>query len=301
MLEHVETKIDNPMLNDMAVAVSFTGYKDYGGVKFPSHIVQQQGGFPVLEVDINDVKPNAPVSIAAAGERGPEGGQPGTVGRLPSEKLADGVFLITGAGAASVAIDFGNYILVVEGPAGDQRAEAVIAEAKQLLPNKLIRYVVNTHQHFDHSSGLRAFVAEGATIVTQQVNKPYLEKILAAPRNYNAALNAKNKGALKVSVDPVAEKKVMTGGGHTLELYHLRGNMHNAGIIIAYLPKQKMLIQADMWGPPPPNQGNPPVSTYTQNFLENMDRLQLQVDRVIPIHYPGRVTTWTDVIRTTGH
>ena len=81
----------------------------------------------------------------------------------------------------AIAVDFKDYIVVIEGATNDERANAVITEAKRLIPNKPISYVVNTHQHFDHSGGLRAFVAEGATVITHEVNKPYYEKIWAAP------------------------------------------------------------------------------------------------------------------------
>ena len=84
-----------------------------------------------------------------------------------SEDLGGGFWLITG-GYGAVVADFKDYIVVIEGPQNDMRANQIIAEAKRLVPNKPIRYVINTHAHFDHSGGLRAFVAEGATIITHQ-------------------------------------------------------------------------------------------------------------------------------------
>src|SRR5258705_9955321 len=135
------------------------------------HIVQRQGGYPVLDLTLTDVKPNAPVTIQAQGRAGgaPAAPAAAAASATPSEKLGDGVYLILG-GYASVAVDFKDYIVVIEGATNDERADAVIAEAKRLIPNKPIRYVVNTHQHFDHSGGLRAFVAEGATIVTHDAH-----------------------------------------------------------------------------------------------------------------------------------
>ena len=63
VLERVETKIDNNVLGDIQFETTFEGYKDFGGVKFPTHIVQKQGGYPVLDLTLTDVKPNAPVSF----------------------------------------------------------------------------------------------------------------------------------------------------------------------------------------------------------------------------------------------
>src|SRR3989442_13279980 len=77
-----------------------------------------------------------------------------------SEKLGDGVYLIPG-GYAVIAVDFKDYIALIECGQNEPRALAVIAETKRLIPNKPIKYVINTHSHIDHSSGLRPFVAEG--------------------------------------------------------------------------------------------------------------------------------------------
>src|SRR4029450_5827391 len=86
-----------------------------------------------------------------------------------SEPLGDGVYLITG-GYAAIAVDFKDHITIIETGQSEARGLAGIAGAKRLIPNKPVKYVVNTHSHIDHSSGLRAPVAEGATILTYQLN-----------------------------------------------------------------------------------------------------------------------------------
>ena len=57
--------------------------------------------------------------------------------------LTDGVFYIRGATHHSVAVEFRDHVVVVEGPLNEQRSLAVIAEVKKLIPNKPIRYLVN--------------------------------------------------------------------------------------------------------------------------------------------------------------
>lgn len=65
----------------------------------------------------------------------------------------------------SVLVEFRDFVTVVEPPLNDDRSQAVIAEVKRLVPAKPIRYVVNSHHHWDHSGGLRSYVAEGAGII----------------------------------------------------------------------------------------------------------------------------------------
>ena len=222
-------------------------------------------------------------------------------GATPSEKLADGVYLILG-GYASVVVEFKDHLAIVESGQNEARGEAVIAEAKRLVPNKPIRYIVNTHHHFDHSSGLRPLVAEGATIVTHQINKSFYERVFTAPRTLNPDRLARSPR--KPAVDAMTDRKVMTDGNQTLELHHLRGSGHNEGIIVAYLPKERILIEADAYNPPADPAAPMPVppSPYTVNLLENIERLRLEPARIIAVHYPadGRVVTKEELMKAAG-
>jgi glyoxylase-like metal-dependent hydrolase (beta-lactamase superfamily II) len=289
LVDKVDTKIDSPYLGDMLFEASYSDYRDFNGVKFPMKIVQKQGDYPIFDLNVTTVKPNAAVTISAPQGRGgapAAAAAPADAARVPTEKLADGVYLILG-GYASVAVDFKDYIVVIEGPQSEARAMQIITEAKRLIPGKPIRYVVNTHHHIDHASGLRTFVAEGATVVTHEVNKAYYEKLFGLPHTLEPDRLMKEKKA--PTFETVSEKKVMTDGNHVIELHHLRGNGHNEGLLVAYLPKEKILVEADAFNPPPqPNAPPPPsVSPYTANMVEAIDRLKLDVQRIVPIHYPA--------------
>ena len=299
MVEKVETSIDNPMLGDTPFDVSYSAYKDFGGVKFPTRIVEKQGGYPILDLTVTDVKPNIAANIQPPQGRGGAGGGPPQPPATTSQKLADGVYLILPAYAA-LAVDFKDYIVVIEGPQSEARATAIIEEAKKLIPNKSIRYVVNTHGHFDHSSGLRTFVAEGATIITHQINKPYYEKIFNLPHGLNP--DKETEAKKKLSIETMADKKVLTDGNHVIELHRLQNSLHNEGLIVAYLPKEKILVEADAFNPPA--QANAPATPNPNNFnlVENLNRLKLDVETIIPIHYPadGRKVSIAELTRIVG-
>ena len=292
MVDRVETWVDTPMLGDTLMEADYSNYKDFGGVKFPTTIEVKEGAYPILDVNVADVKPNAPASFQ---------GNPTGVPPTPpttSQKLADGVYLILPAYAA-LAVDFKDYIVIVEGPQSEERASAIIDEAKKDIPNKPIKYVVNTHGHFDHSGGLRTFVAEGATIITHQQNKAYFSKILTLPHTLSPDREQQNKK--KVSIETMTDKKVLTDGNHVIELHRLQGSNHNDGLIVAYLPKEKILVEADAFNPP--NQANAPpnpVNANNINLKQNLDRQKLDVETIIPIHYPadGRKVSIEEFQRT---
>jgi glyoxylase-like metal-dependent hydrolase (beta-lactamase superfamily II) len=302
LVDRVETWIDNPFLGDMAFEAIYSDYKDAGGAKFPMHIVQKQGGYPIFDLTVTDVKANAAVNIQPAPQgRGgaPAGGAPAAT-QATSEKLGDGVYLILG-GYAAIAVDFKDHITIIESGQSEARGQAIIAEAKRLIPNKPITYVVNTHSHIDHSSGLRAAVSEGATILTHQVNKAYLEKTLSLPHTLNPDKAQQN--GKKPVVEAMGEKKVLTDGTHVVELYHLQNFGHHDGMLIAYLPKEKVLLEADGYNPQPVNATPPsPPSPFTLSLLDNVRRLKLDVDRIVPVHYPAdnRVVTLAELTKWVG-
>jgi len=301
MVERVETWIDNPFLGDMLFEAIYSDYKDAGGAQFPMHIVQKQGGYPIFDLNVSDVKANAAVNIQPAqGRGGAPAAAAAPASAATSEKLGDGVYLITG-GYAAIAIDFKDHITIIETGQSEPRGLAVIAEAKRLIPNKPVKYVVNTHCHIDHSSGLRAAVAEGATILTHQLNKAYLEKTLSLPHTLNPDKAQQN--GKKPVVEAVGEKKVLTDGTHVVELYHLQNFGHHDGMLIAYLPKEKVLLEADGYNPQPTTATPPsPPSPFTVSLLDNIRRLKLDVQRIVPVHYPAdnRVVTMAELTKWVG-
>jgi glyoxylase-like metal-dependent hydrolase (beta-lactamase superfamily II) len=300
LVERVETLIDNPFFGDMPFEAIYSDYTDVGGAQFPMHIVQKQGGYPIFDLNVTGVKANAPAAIQAPQGRGGAAPAAAAASTATSEPLGDGVYLITG-GYAAIAIDMKDHILILETGQSEARGQAVIAEAKRLIPNKPVKYVVNTHSHVDHSSGLRAAVSEGATILTHQLNKAYLEKTLAQPHTLNPDKAQQN--GKKPVVEAVGEKKVLTDGVHTVELHHLQNFGHHDAMLVAYLPKEKVLLEADGYNPQattatPPN----PASPYTLSLLDNIRRLKLDVQRIVPVHLPpdNRVVTMAELTKWVG-
>jgi len=294
LVEKVQSWQDNPVLGDMPVETTFTDYKDFSGVKFPSRLVQTQGGFPTLELTISAVQSMVAVDLPVPANV--QSATPPAI-KVDAQKIAGGVWYVAGGSHHSVAVEFRDYVAVIEGPQNEPRSSAVVAEIKKAVPSKPIKYVINTHHHFDHSGGLRTFAAEGATIITHAMNQPFYEKAFAAPRTLNPDKLAQSKKNARFEI--FTDKKVLSDGNRTLELHHLRGNPHNEAIIVAYLPGDKMLIEADVYTPaavnaPPPASPNP----STVNLYENVQRLKLDVGPIAPLH--GRMVTWADLLKAIG-
>ena len=134
LVERVETWIDNPFLGDMPFEAIYTDYKDAGGAKFPMHIVQKQGGYPIFDLTVTDVKANAAVNIQPPQGRGGAGAPAAAAApAAASEKLGDGVYLITG-GYVAIAVDFKDYITVIESGQSEARGQALDAGIVEIGP-----------------------------------------------------------------------------------------------------------------------------------------------------------------------
>ena len=187
--------------------------------------------------------------------------------------------------------------MVVESPLYDGRAVPTLQEAKKVAGNKPIRFVVNSHHHFDHAGGLRAAVAEGATLVTSELARPFYEATMANPNSIKP--DAMQKSGKKAVVTGVASKRTFTDGDRVVEVYYIDGSVHAQGFMMVYLPKEKMLIEADAYTPGAPNTPTPAVPNALHvNLVQNMERLKLDVTQILPLH--GRVVPVAELYTAIG-
>jgi glyoxylase-like metal-dependent hydrolase (beta-lactamase superfamily II) len=291
LVERVESRVPDPVLGDTAVVTDYSEYRDFGGVKFPARIRQTLAGSMVLDLAVKEVAPNARVEIAV-----PENVRAATE-RVAAQKAAEGVWFLGGGSHNSVAIEMKDHVILVEAPLYDGRVAAVLAEVGKLIPGKPVRYVVNSHSHFDHSGGLRAAAAEGAAVITQQANKAYFERAFANPSRI--APDRLAKSGRKARVIGVADKRVLGDGARTVELHKIRDPLHTDTFLMVYLPKEKLLVEADAFTPGPPNQPAPArANPYHVNLVANLERLKLDVERILPLH--GRMVPLGELKRAIG-
>ena len=333
LVSKVETRVDHAVVGDLLVEFEYSNYQNMNGVQVPTRIVQRQAGMPTFDAAIKSATANppnlaelltpppapargggpggapaaAPAGAPAQGGRGAAGAPPagapqggGGAGQQaaapPVEKLGEGVFKI-GGNYASLAVDMGDHILVVESGQSDARGMAVMAAAKQAIPGKPIRYVVNSHPHFDHASGLAAAVAEGATILTHRNNEQVVERLLSGPRTLigDSLAKATNR---RPNVDGIGDRDVRKGTtGKVVELHHIP-NEHSDGMLVVYLPAEKVLWSADITVVNP----NDAQRGVVRSLAQAVNRLKLDFNSFIPAHPPNpdRPLTRADLMTAAG-
>jgi hypothetical protein len=330
LVELTDTWFPNPVYGDMDYEMRYTKYKNFDGLQFPTLVHVHQGdprlnpAHNYYEYSVTDVKANVPVTTMPVPDVVRAATAPPV--RVESQKLAAGVWLLGGGTHNSVLVEFKDFVAVVEAPQNEARSLAVIEEVNRVVPDKPIKYVVNTHHHFDHLGGLRTYLSQGTTVITHESNKQYYLEIMfyPAPRELQPDRMALYNPMYMISRRPApietiasfangpgggAAKYVITDGEHMLEIFHVQdmayeledqsyaqGN-HSADMLMAYLPKEKILINADLYSPPQGTQ--PPTPTAGMRTLyQNVLRQKLDVVQHVPIH--GRAGTNDEFLRIVG-
>ncbi len=310
LLQRIHTWVADPVLGDMNYEHEFSNesYVDLGsGMRFPTSWHHHQGwddnyniqtisaGHNAFGGTFADVKANACEAPEAAPDSVREAAFPM---RVETEKLAEGVYLLGGATHNSVAVELADYVAVVEAPLDEKRSLAVIEEVVRLAPGKPIRYLVNTHQHFDHIGGLRTYLHIGATVITHWKNYDFYNRDVL---DYTPRTMAPDMVSLwpptelteGYNLETVRENYVVTDGERILQVFYVHPLEHAEGMLIAYLPRERILVEADLFDTHLPR---PWGETAASRSLRNViGKLGLEVSRIVPIH--GRPVAWEDFER----
>ncbi len=291
LVERVEYVTTNSVVGDVPVEVTYSDYAQFGGIQFPRHIVEKQDGFDTLDITITDVQPNAAVSLPVPANVASAPAPP-AVPMAAIEKVADGLWSLNGAGTRSLAVEFADHIVMLEGPTSDARSKVANELVRKTVPNKPIRYVVNTHAHYDHAGGLRQYVAEGITVITHESNKAFYEQAWARPRTVEDTAPTSNKP----TIETVADKRVLSDRTRTVELYFLADHQHHSGQLIAYLPKERILMYGDGYNPPAGDEIRTPERgpEFAAQLVQRVQQLKLNPERIAPVH--GRVVPYKNLL-----
>jgi glyoxylase-like metal-dependent hydrolase (beta-lactamase superfamily II) len=308
LLQRIHTWVADPVLGDMNYEHEFTNasYIDLGsGIRFPTEWHSHQGwddnygmlaasaGHNAFGGSLKDIKANhCPGSVEV----------PDSVRRaafpvrVEATRLADGVYLLGGGTHNSMAVEFRDFIAVFEAPLNEERSLAVIEEVVRLMPNKPIRWLINSHQHFDHAGGLRTYMHIGATIVTHVKNFDfYVRDVLNySPRTLKpdmVALWPPTEQSEGYFYEAIRENFIISDGTRNLNVHYVNPLEHVEGMLIAWLPRERLLFEADLVDTTQPRPAAP--TSDQRSFVNAVRKLGLDPLQIVPVH--GRPVPWADV------
>ena len=312
IVQRTQTRVPHPVLGDMNYEHEFTDWKDLGdGVVFPAGWHHHDGWdderqVPLLSGGHNSFGGSFPrmrrndCSAVPVPRNVAEAAEPAD--KVVVSELADGIWLLGGGSHNSVAIEFDDLVAVIEAPLNEKRSLLVIEKVVELVPDKPIRYLLNTHSHYDHLGGLRTYLHIGATVLTHQRNRLFYESELLnyEPRTLEpdmVSLHPPTEISEGYTMEDVDEKYILGDGERYLEIYYVQGLGSVEGMLMAYLPRERIVIEADLYDPGllPESRDRPTPDEAT--LLRNVEQNGLNPVSVVPIH--GSPVPWTGFLRET--
>jgi glyoxylase-like metal-dependent hydrolase (beta-lactamase superfamily II) len=312
MMERFMTQISNSVMGDMQMEVRYEEWADIGnGIMFPFHFHGHRGdhlltartGMNWFNLNVSEVTAN--VADAAINVPANVRNASAPQVNVNAQQIADGVWLMAGGSHNSVAIEFDDFVTVVEAPQNEARSLAVITEINSLIPGKTIRHLVNTHHHWDHLGGARTYVAQGATVITHDSNQSFYRDAVFAPqiRTLSPDTLSRNPfattGPGPIGFETVTDRHFISDGDRTVLIFNVQNLAHAADMLVVYLPEEEILINADLWRPPAAGALAPAnINASAVALYRNIQRLNLDVTTHVPIH--GQPGSHADFQRIVG-
>ena len=305
-IQRIKTTVNIPAFGDFNIEHESTSQIPFGNVKWPVSWHSHQGwddnwqfygtstGHNAYGGKFPNVQPNVcddPVPVP------PSVTQATWPTQVTVEQMADGVYLRGGGPANSYMGEFNNFVAVFEAPVNEKRSLAVIEEVVKLAPNKPIRWLISSHPHFDHIGGLRTYLHIGSTIVTHMQNLEFLNKdvLTYAPRTVEPDIVSKwppTELAEGYTYEAIQENYVITDNSRILRVYYVQPLRHVAGMLMAYLPAERIAFQADLFDThEPPRTAQLPAMRSLYNQVQ---RMKLDVTTLAPVH--GRPVPWREFV-----
>ncbi len=276
----VSSSAYHPNLGDVTIETTFSEYQAVDGLQLPARFVTRLDRFTRDDLRVSRQTLDANTDDAAAPQAARSAQAPPLVAAqtVSVEQIGTGIWRLAGGSHHSVLFEFSDHLALFEVPQGEARTRAVIGRARELRPGKPVTRAIVSHHHFDHAAGLRAAVAEGVTIVTHERSAAWFRQL--TERAHGAMPEALAARPRQLMLDEVGDTHTLRDAAMEVQLYHLARNPHAGTLLMAYVPRDRLLLHADVYEPAPQFSTFP----FARNVAEHIQKRGLRVDRHVPMH-----------------
>jgi glyoxylase-like metal-dependent hydrolase (beta-lactamase superfamily II) len=290
------------------VETEFSDYQNAGDLRLPRRLVSSLDGRPIARMTVTSssvpesldgplpastvttftkiARLEAPPVLKASRAAPPESA-------VSAEEIGRGVWYLTGGTHHSVLVEFADHLALIEAPLDEARTLALLAKARELRPEKPVKRLIVTHHHFDHTGGLRAAVANDLTVIARETGgaRAFYEEVVKRPHTLVPDLLARTPKPLRL--ETFDTEYVLKDATRVVELYAIAGSRYADTLLMAYLPAERLLIEADVFTPADLRSRRTIGFPFAANLLENIASRKLNVERIVPLH--GRIVPLSDL------
>lgn len=256
----------------------FTDYETVDGIPFSKTFRLYVNEQPNIFIDIQSTRVNQSIEeyTTIPDDLEMVEAAPPAPSEVALQEVQEGVFLVGGGNTYAMFVEMDDHVVAVGGTAGIPDR---IAALREVVKDKPIKFGVMTHHHNDHVLGVPAYQAEDAVVLTVEENE--------------AVMRAAATDAESLKLQFVEDKYVFDDGNRKLEIIDIGPTPHVKHMLVAWLPEEGILFEADHF-PNPTNGRMQPAQPVTKRLAKAISEKGLDVKIIVGAHSP-RVASIDDL------
>lgn len=249
LIDKIHKTYYDEFYGDLETTILYQNYKNIDGKYFATKVnIEKINGKLVDEVEISDIKSISKIEnnfsiptdykLTEDSETKPE---------ILYNKFSDNIHLLELKHTDDKVLiaEFETYLIVAEAPMNSKNGELIISKAKELFPNKPIKYFAFGHYHPHYIGGIRAFVNNGTKIICSELNKEYATYLSKTKHSLIPDKQELNKKEIQIEL--IKDKLIYSDNKNELQIYFIgEKSAHSNDYLIYYFPREKVLFQDDL-------------------------------------------------------